>query len=461
MKFKGFLSVFLAVLILMGTAVPSAAAAEEEEEPFTLEDPNILAKAALLVDAKTGAVVYAKDEHKELYPASLTKIMTALLVLEAVDKGDLTLDQPITATQSAMSGLSADGSTAGIKAGETMTVENLLYCMLVVSANEACNILAEAVAGSVDAFVDKMNAKAEELGCENTHFANANGLHDPQHYTSAWDLYLITKAAMEYPEFMSVCDTAQVTIPATNMSEERTLYTTNYLLSNWRVIGYRNTEAHGIKTGSTDEAGYCLVSSAQRGSLSFISVILGAERVEVNGVGNVRSFSETTRMFNWGFKNFTYKTVLDENEFPKEVAVTLSKIDHVAVRPAEEVEVLMPNGLDPADLTRTVELTANPVEAPVSAGDVLGTLTLSYNDQVYATVDLLALNDVEASGFLTFLRDMQGFFSGTAVRIALVVLVVLIAALVLWKLTVGRRRYRYGRSVSGRGRSSYRGRRRR
>ena len=167
MKFKGFLSVFLAVLILMGTAVPFAAAAEEEEEPFTLEDPNILAKAALLVDAKTGAVVYAKDEHKELYPASLTKIMTALLVLEAVDKGDLTLDQPITATQSAMSGLSADGSTAGIKAGETMTVENLLYCMLVVSANEACNILAEAVAGSVDAFVDKMNAKAEELGCEN------------------------------------------------------------------------------------------------------------------------------------------------------------------------------------------------------------------------------------------------------------------------------------------------------
>lgn len=332
-----------------------------------------------------------------------------------------------------------------------MTVENLLYCMLVVSANEACNILAEAVAGSVDAFVDKMNAKAEELGCENTHFANANGLHDPQHYTSAWDLYLITKAAMEYPEFMTICDTAQVTIPATNMSEERTLYTTNYLLSNWRVIGYRNTEAHGIKTGSTDEAGYCLVSSAQRGSLSFISVILGAERVEVNGVGDVRSFSETTRMFNWGFDNFSYKTVLDENEFPKEVAVTLSKIDHVAVRPAEEVEVLMPNDLDPADLERTVELTANPVEAPVSAGDVLGTLTLSYDDQVYATVDLLALNDVEASGFLTFLRDVQVFFSGTAVRIILVVLVVLIAALVLWKVTVGRRRYRYGRSVTGRG----------
>ena len=145
---------------------------------------------------------------------------------------------------------------------------------------------------------------------------------------------------MEYPEFMTICDTAQVTIPATNMSEERTLYTTNYLLSNWRVIGYRNTEAHGIKTGSTDEAGYCLVSSAQRGSLSFISVILGAERVEVNGVGDVRSFSETTRMFNWGFKNFTYKTVLDENEFPKEVAVTLSKIDHVAVRPASRTAVI-------------------------------------------------------------------------------------------------------------------------
>lgn len=458
MKTKRFLSVFFLFVLLAGLAAAPAAAVDEAT---SVADPDILAKAALLVDANTGAVVYAKNEHQELYPASLTKIMTALLTLEAIDQGKLSLDQELTASASALEGLSADGSSAGIRVGETMTVENLLYCMLVVSANEACDILAEAVSGSVDAFVDAMNAKAEALGCENTHFANPNGLHDSQHYTSAWDMYLITKAAMAYPEFMTVCDTADIVIPATNLSEERHLYTTNYLLSSWRVIGYRNKEAHGIKTGSTSEAGHCLVSSAARGSLHFISVVLGAERVEENGVGNVRSFSETTRLFNWGFDNFSYKTVLEDDEIIKEVSVSLSKVDHVTVHPAQEVEVLLPKNLTAADLERTVTLKQDPVEAPVAEGDVLGTLTLSYGDTVYATVDLLALNGVEASRLLVFWRNVQLFFAKPVVRILLIVLAVLVVAIVLWKFTLGRRRYRYGRSVSRRSGSGYRGRHRR
>ncbi len=450
MKTRRFFSVFLfAALVLSLWAPPSAAA---------LDDPDILAKAALLVDANTGAVVYAKNEHQELYPASLTKIMTALLTLEAVDAGTLSLDQEITASSSAMEGLSADGSTAGIKAGEIMTVRNLMYCMLVVSANEACNILAEAVCGTVEDFVDAMNAKARELGCVNTHFANTNGLHDPQHYTSAYDMYLITQAAMEYPDFMTFCDTAHVVIPATNMSEERNYWTTNHLLSNWRVIGYRNTEAHGIKTGSTDEAGYCLVSSAIRGSMHFISVILGAERVEENGVGNIRSFSETTRMFNYGFDNFSYQTILEAKDPVQEVAVTLSKMDHVTVHPAEDVEVLFPKDLTPEDLERTIVL-QEPVEAPVQAGQVLGSIQLSYGDTIYATVDLLALTDVEADGLMVFWKNVQDFFSHTAVRIVLALLVVLILVLVGWRIIFGRRRYRYGHSVSSH-RRNYRGRRR-
>ena len=178
-----------------------------------------------------------------------------------------------------MEGLAADGSTAGIQAGETLTVEQLLQCMLIVSANEACNILAEQVSGSVDAFVDAMNAKAADLGCEDTHFVNATGLHDSQHYTTAWDLYRITAEAMTHEDFMRICDTARATIPATNLSEERNLYTTNYLIDTWRSLGYIYSNAHGIKTGSTDEAGHCLVSSASEGSLSLISVALGGDRV--------------------------------------------------------------------------------------------------------------------------------------------------------------------------------------
>lgn len=456
MKRTRILSVFLLFMLLFTLSAPMAAA----EGPAPLEDPDILAKAALLVDAETGSVVYAKNEHQELYPASLTKIMTALLTLEAIDQGNLSLEQEVTASASALEGLASDGSSAGIKVGETMTVEHLLYCMLVVSANEACDILAETVSGSVDAFVTAMNAKAAELGCENTNFVNPNGLHDARHYTSAWDLYLITKAAMAYPEFMKICDTADVVIPATNLSEERHLYTTNYLLSSWRVIGYRNKEAHGIKTGSTSEAGHCLVSSSVRGSLHFISVVLGAERVEENGVGNVRSFSETTRLFNWGFDNFSCRTVLKADEIVKEAAVSLSKVDHVTVHPAQEVEILLPNNLTAEDLERTVVL-EDPVEAPVTEGQVLGTLELSYDGQIYASVDLLALNDVEASRLLVFWRNVELFFAKPVVRVIFIVLAVLIIALILWKLTLGRRRYRYGRSVGRSGGSSYRGRRRR
>ena len=451
MKAKRFFSVFFLMALLVNLlAFPVSA-----EEASLPADPDIQAKAALLVDANTGNIVYAKNEHEELYPASLTKIMTALLVLEAVDSGKLSLDQQLTASDT-ITQLDSDGSSAGIQVGEIMTVEQLLYCMLVVSANEACVILAEAVSGDVDTFVDAMNAKAQALGCENTHFVNPTGLHDSQHYTSAWDLYLITKEAMKHEDFMRICDTGDITLPATNLSEARSLHSTNYLISVWRSRGYYNTDAHGIKTGSTDAAGHCLVSSASKGSLSFISVMLGCEQLHLEG-NEIRtmSFYETNRLFNWAFENFAYQTVLTSDEILKEVAVSLSKID-----PAEDVEVLLPKGLAAEDLERTVTLKSDPVEAPISAGDVLGTVTLSYDGTDYATVDLLALNDVEASRILTFWRDVKEFFSQTAVKVIGIILLVAVVALLLWKLVFGRRRYRYGRSVNFRSRRGYRGRRR-
>ena len=458
MKAKRFLSVFLLFVLLVSlTATPFAAA----EEPTLPEDPDIQAKAALLVDANTGAIVYAKNEHQELYPARLTKIMTALLVVEAIDKGQLSLDQEVTAS-STIESLDTDGSTANIKPGEIMTVEQLLYCMLVVSANEACVILAEAVSGSVDAFVDQMNEKAQALGCENTHFVNPTGLHDSQHYTSAWDLYLITKEALTHKDFVRISDTGDITLPATNLHEARALHSTNYLISVWRSRGYINKNAHGIKTGSTSEAGHCLVSSAAKGSLSFISVVLGCDRLTLED-GEIRtmSFYETNRLFQWGFDNFSYKTILTADEYPKEVAVSLSKIDHVTVHPARDVEILMPNDLEPEDLERTITLNSDPVEAPITTGDKLGTIQLSYQGTVYATEDLLALNDVEASRLLTFWRDVKLFFAKPAVKIAGIVLAVLLVVVLLWKLIFGRRRYRYGRRVGFSRRGSYRGRRRR
>ena len=460
MKTRRFFSLFL-MLILSVSLCAAPAFAAEGVGVGGVEPPELHCEAMLLVDANTGKPVFEKNAQQEMYPASLTKIMTALLVLEAVDDGRLSLDQQLTASESAMAGLDADGSSADIQAGEILTVEQLLECMLIVSANEACNILAGAVSGSVSAFVDDMNEKAAALGCQHTHFVNPNGLHDSQHYTSAWDLYLITAEAMKHEDFLRISDTARATIPATNLSEERHLYTTNYLIDTWRSLGYIYPDAHGIKTGSTDEAGHCLVSSATRGSLSFISVALGGPRVTLED-GEIRTYSfyDTGKMFDWAFDSFSYQTVLGSDELIKEISVALSKVDHVSVHPAEDVELLLPNGTDPAALERTLEY-ESPVDAPIRAGQVLGTLTLSLDGEALASVNLAASNDVEASGLLVFGRNVRNFLSSTAVKVVVIVLLVLIAALVIWKVTVGRRRYRYGRSVSRRsGGGGYRGRRR-
>jgi len=387
--------------------------------------------------------------------------MTCLLVLRAVDQGKLSLEQEVTAPAEAFRNLDKDGSSAGIQAGEVLTVKNLLYCMMVVSANEAANILAVTEAGSVDAFVDEMNAEAETLGCTDTHFSNAIGLQDARHYTSAWDLYLITKEALTYDSFLTICDTADVVIPATNLSGERHLYTTNYLLSNWRAVGYKYSSAHGVKTGSTSEAGHCLVSTAGRDGLSLVSVVLGCDRVVgSNGVANVKSFSETKRLFEWGFANFSYKTILTPNDMLGTMPVTLSREQSsVLLHPEAEVTALMPNNLTADDLTKTLHFAKKTVEAPVSKGEELATVELSYGGTVYVKAPLVALNDVSADRFLVLRQQVRQFFDRTAVRIVCALVILLLAILVIWKITVGRRRYRYGKSVKPQ--RGYRGRRHR
>ena len=454
MKTKRFLSVFFLALLLVGQLTVPAGAAK-------VPDPEIQAKAALLVDRKTGAVLYSLNEHDELYPASLTKIMTCLLVLEAIDEGRLSLSQEITATPTALEGLAEDGSTAGIEAGEVLTVEELLYCLMVVSANEAGAILAEKISGSVESFVNQMNLKAQELGCENTHFMNPHGYHDSQHYTSAWDLYLITKAAMEHPMFMTICDTSTHTVPATNLSGERVLNNTNFLIRNTRE--YYNPDVHGVKTGSHSQAGNCLVTTAQHASMELLCVILGAERSQdANGTWWTYSFVYTNQLYDWAYGNFSYQTILKEDDVAGEAPVSLSSTDHVTLRPAQAVELLLPKGVDPEELEKTITLKTDPAEAPIEEGDVLGSMTITLDGEELAEVDLLAFTSVEASRLRIFWRDLTNFFSTTAAKIGMGVILALAVALGVWKLLFSRRRSRYGRGSGGGGRRrGYRGSRKR
>ena len=453
MKKYRFTSLFLSLLLVAAALTPVAHAAPA---------PNITAGAALLMDAEHDEVLYEKNAHQKMYPASLTKVMTSLLVLEAIDAGQLTLDQVVTASSTFSEGLSIYGSSQNIKAGEQLSVRDLLYCLLVASANEAGNILAEQVSGTTTAFVEQMNQRAVELGCEGTHFVNAHGLHHIDHYTTAHDIYLIARTAMENDTFRTIVSTKRYEIPATNLSDARVFYSTNALLVTWHYVeSYLYDKAIGIKTGTTDEGGYCLLSAAEDADTYLICVVLNAEIVRTEGAPtDRRQFSESKRLLQWGFDNFKRVEVVDTHTPLAQVAVTLSKIDHVLVRPASQLECTLPVDADLSDIRQEVTLTSETVEAPVTEGQALGSLTLTYEGKTLGTVDLVAVSGAERSVLLYRLTQIKAFFGNPVFKIlGIVALGALIIVVVRLMLKRPRRRYKSRRSGSYR--RNYTGRRRR
>ncbi len=453
MKKYRFTSFFLSLLLVAAVLAPAAQA---------VSAPNITAGAALLMDAEHDEVLYEKNAHQKMYPASLTKVMTALLVLEAIDAGQLTLEQVVTASATFSEGLSIYGSSQNIKAGEQLSVRDLLYCLLVASANEAGNILAEQVSGTTAAFVEQMNRRAAELGCEGTHFVNAHGLHHNDHYTTAHDIYLIARAAMENETFRTIVSTKRHEIPATNLSDQRVFYSTNALLVTWHYVeSYLYDKAIGIKTGTTDEAGNCLLSAAKDGDSYLISVVLKADIVRAEGQPtDRRQFSESKTLLQWGFNSFRRVEVVDTHTPLAQVAVTLSKVDHVLVRPANQLECTLPVDADLEAIKQEISLTSDTVEAPVTEGQSLGTLTLTYGDKTLGTVDLVAVNGVERSVFLYRLTQIREFFSKPIFKI-LGLLLVLVLVIIIVRLFLKRPHRRYKSRRGSSYRRNYTGRRRR
>lgn len=440
---------FLALLLLLALLLPGSALA--------LDDPGVDATAALLVDADYNVVLYEFNAHEKRYPASITKVMTALLTLEAVDRGELSLSDMITAPEGIHNGLAADGSTQNIKSGEVMSLKDLLYCVLLPSANEACNVLAYAVAGGVDEFVALMNQRAAELGMTGTHFANTHGLHDDNHYTTAWDIWLMAHEAMKNETFREIVSTKEYYVPATNISDQRHFYNTNALLTALKYSGYVYQPAIGIKTGSTGEAGLCLVSAAEQDGRTLYCVVLGAELAHQPDNSYKRmNFVESSRLLKWGFDNFSYRTILESSDPVAQIEVTLSDTDHVLVRPEGTLSALLPNDLDLSEFTQTVTLDAESVEAPVTEGQVLGKITLSYDGEEYGTLDLVALNDVARSELLYRIDRVEKFFANPWVKVAAVALILFILVLIIACSIHRKRRRRRTRSYVG-----YGGRRRR
>ena len=465
MKKIRFITLLLTLALASPMLLPLAHGTQGSTGSTILDSMTVDAKAAILVDPDTDEILYEQNAHNKMYPASITKVMTCLLTLEAVDRGELTLEQTVTASQHLHTGIGENASTADIKAGEQLRIIDLLYAALIPSANEACNVLAEAVSGSVEAFVTLMNQCAAELGMTGTHFVNTHGYHNDDHYTTAYDVYLMSREAMTHETFRTVAGSKSYTLPATNLHpEEREVHATNALISNWNVRGYLYQYATGVKTGHTPEAGYCLAASATREDRNLISVVMGCEREpNTSGSEGFIYFTETIRLFDWGFQNFTYQTMLDSTwrQVP-EVEVTLGKnTNYVTLIPEGEVSALLPKDVGMEQFQYSFTLNSNSVEAPVEKGQELGTVTVRFNDKIYGTLPLVASISVEQDVWLYRLDRLQKFFDHLWAKILVAAIVVLIVVLLLRRTFFrgSRRRGRHYSSYSRR--SRYTGSRRR
>lgn len=360
---------------------------------FPTEDFDVRAKAAALIELNSHTIVYGEELDLRLYPASLTKIMTCMLALEYGD-----LNDTLTVSSTALENLSIYGSTAGLIEGEEITLRELLYCIMVSSANEGCNVLAEYISGSVDAFVSLMNRQAQALGMSGTHYANAHGLHNDDHYTTVRDLATLATWAWQNPQFREFATTTAHTVPATNKSGERLLHTTNYLTSTDMENRYYYSLAQGIKTGFTTPAGGCLISTASSGDLAFLSIVCGCEMlIDSNGEDLDMRFIETKKLFEYGFDTFGYVQVLSNTAMLGQPQVLYADgRENVVVHAKDNVTVLLPKNYQPENITLSLHYdTSQALEAPLEKGQRVGTVTAMYNDIPLATSDLVTLTAVK------------------------------------------------------------------
>ena len=311
---KKFFCITVCILILVSAAVVPVSA-------FVPTNFDIDAEGALLINMDTEDILYSKNIDSKLYPASLTKLMTALVLYE--NSTDLD-NETITVSEYAIKSLDGtDSSTGGLMVGEVLTVRQMLYVLLLHSANDGANAIAEHVAGDIDSFVSLMNAKAQELGMVGTHYENAHGLHDSNHYTTVRDMYILSKAFLSVDVLKEVGYSTTYTMEATNKNSKRKFTSTNLLLLNngqkctaekYKNQTYYYKYAKGLKTGYTDNAGRCLVSTASKNGYNYMCIVMNCPVYDQNGRKIRIEFGDTKALYEWAFNEFEYKPILDANQ---------------------------------------------------------------------------------------------------------------------------------------------------
>jgi D-alanyl-D-alanine carboxypeptidase (penicillin-binding protein 5/6) len=399
---------FLIAAFVLSTALPVFAGT-----------PQMTAPTAILIDSETGRVLYEKNADTKMYPASTTKVMTCLLATEYKNPDEL-----VTASPNVVN-IERGSSQVYIEPGEVMPLRQLLYALMLESANDAAIDVAEFLGGSVENFASMMNEKAKSLGAVNTHFVNPNGLHDDNHYTTARDLALIAREGMKNPLFRELVSTYHYEIPATNKKEIRNYITnSNKLISPYGKNKYQY--AIGIKTGYTTKSQHCLVGGAKKDNVELIAVVLGDEKDAM--------YPDTVALFEYGFANYKKLDLLKKDSIV--TTVTVENGDRkLNLLSAEDYSVLgREDEINDLQKTKDIKYTQKTLKAPIKKGELLGTITYSLDGKEQKKISLIAEEDVQSTKLTDKLSDASNKVN------AWQILLILVALFLAWRTFVTYRR---------------------
>lgn len=346
---------------------------------------EISSKSAILMDVSTGQILYEKNAHDKLPPASVTKVMTMLLICEALDSGKIKLDDKVQISENAAS---MGGSQIFLEPGETQDVNTLLKGIAVASANDGCVAMAEHIAGSVEGFVDMMNKKAQELGMKDTHFANTNGLPVENHYTSAHDIALMSRELLKHDVIHKYLTTWMDKVVVGKKQSTIGLANTNKLIKHYNG-------ATGVKTGFTQQAKYCLSAAAKRGETHLVAATLGAETSPIR-------FKDATALLDYGFANYESTKLCSKNDNITTLTLEKAEDNKIDLVAKEDLSVLIKKGSN-KDFEKQVKIYKNP-KLPIKKGTVLGKVEICKDKKILGQVDLVTTKDINKASYLQMLQ---------------------------------------------------------
>ena len=374
------------ILLLLLISIPLVKAEETEDLA-----PN--AKSAIMIEASTGEILFQKNKDEKLAPASMTKMMSMLLIMEEIENGNLKWNEMITTSEKASS---MGGSQIFLKVGEKMTVEDLLKGVAIASGNDAVVALAERVSGSEEQFVKRMNIRAKDLGLKNTNFINATGLTADNHYSTAYDMSLIAKGLVKHEKILEFTSTYEDYLRKDTKSPF-------WLVNTNRLVRFKEG-VDGLKTGFTDEAGYCLTATMKKDNMRLITVVMKEENTS-------KRSADTTKMLDYGFNIYMVQTILDEKTTIEKKKVELGKTLTTEIVPKENITILNKKSEEQKNITYKTNI--NKIIAPVKKGDKVGTIDIIEDNNIISTIDATVKEDISKANILTiYLRNLKEIISG-------------------------------------------------